>query len=1416
MGITLLGPVAVDGNGALGPRDRVVLAVLALRPGEAVGADRLAEALWGDAPPPSWNKVVPGCVMRLRRALGTEAIETTPHGYRLTVPADEVDAHRFERLVGRGRELLAGGEPDRAGHVLAEALALWQGRALAELRGWEPGRAEAARLEGLRLDAEEQRWAAELAAGRHEEVFSDVSAGVAAAPLRERRWAQLALAEYRSGRQGDALRTIHRARATLVTQLGLNPGRELAALERAILVHDPALQGVTAGPQLSAECPYLGLVPYDVGDAEVFFGRDREVAECVRRITAANLLTIAGPSGCGKSSLVRAGVAAALQRTGWVVTVITPGSHPMSSLADVEQDGVLVVDQCEEATVLCPDPFERAAFFDAVAAHAAHQPVIVAIRSDRLGDLTEHAGFARLVEVSLYLLGAMGDDDLRAAIEGPAGSAGLLLEPGLVHVLVHDVKGEPGALPLLSHALSQTWERREGRTLTVEGYRQTGGIHGAVARSAEALYEALPPEQRGLLRTLLLRLVAVTADGEPVRTRMPRRLVAIDADHEQLVERLVAARLVTADETTVELAHESLARAWPRLRGWLDDDVNGQRILRHLVGAADAWDTVGRPPSELYRGIRLTQALDWRTQATPDLGPVEHAFLDAAQQHEADERRAVRRAARARRRKRIVYPAVAAVVVAAVAITAILAIRRADQADQARARTVAEARGAGALAVDTTDPALATLLAVEGVRLDANADTRRDLHTVLRRSGALVRSETVDFEPDRVVVDPATGTVILTGWRYDPEEEKVVSVRRPDTLAEIRTHTQRPGEGGWSDVAGYRPDGTQLAVTYWRWHPTSPDIVKLLDPADLEPHAVQLGGIPPSSNAYVAYSADGRYLAASFQPDIGGGPNSVVVWDLSAPEVPIFQLDAAGQFAPGVALSADGRRLYVWETNEVGGGALTAYSVAGGEASAQTGTAGAPVGSCCPAAPGDLAVSPDGTTIALAQRDGVALYDADTLIAEQPSTLRESGPRRAWEVEFSHDGELLAADGDDGVVVVWDVTTGEERLAVTGDHPAFSRDGTTLYTTTEHGLAEWDLAGDGRFVDVINEPGGEYFTGRARPPGSSGAPDTPAPDGSAVVYQHLAGGEPSRILDTARHELLEAEPLEGSASAVAWRPPDFDTVALTGPRSPDSGVRVVDRHTGDVVAERRGTGRSPGAMAFTADGDRLLVGEITGSLVVLAGDSLEPIGAPIDLGRPIFGVYPGADGRRAAVLMGGTGGPAERQDYAVVDLNDRVVVDQESLGFNHAAGAISPAGTRLAVAGRDGEVGIRRLDFPGWVRPPVEAALEGQVTTVSYAGDGSAFVIADTSGRVQLWDATTGTPIARLRPGQPGVTASAVFHPDGHTVIIATADGAVYHWDTRVERTIETACAAAGRNMTQTEWRQAFPDRPYRETCPAS
>ena len=441
--------------------------------------------------------------------------------------------------------------------------------------------------------------------GTTSEVLAELPTRVAAAPLRERRWALLATAQYQAGRQGDALRTLHQARRVLVDELGLDPGPELVALEQAILRQDPALVAASALPEPSTTCPYLGLVPYDVDDSDGFFGRDSEVEACLTRLSTVGVLAVVGPSGSGKSSLVRAGVAAALQRNGRRVVVITPGARPMDALTALPSSGpvpALVVDQCEEAVTLCDDSAVQASFFAALVAHAERGPLVIALRADRLGELSAHPGFARLVEPGLHLLSAMSEADLRAAIEGPARQVGLLLEPGLVDLLVREVQGEPGALPLLSHALHETWQRREGRTLTVDGYRQAGGISGSVAQSAEEVYNQVPAEQRPLLRDLLLRLVTPTPEGEPVRSRVPRRTVATDAEHERLVELLVRARLVTSDDQTVELAHESLARAWPRLRSWLDDDVEGQRILRHLALTADAWDSMGRPDSELYRG----------------------------------------------------------------------------------------------------------------------------------------------------------------------------------------------------------------------------------------------------------------------------------------------------------------------------------------------------------------------------------------------------------------------------------------------------------------------------------------------------------------------------------------------------------------------------------------------------------------------------------------------------------------------------------------------------------------------------------------------------------------------------------------------------------------------------------------------
>ena len=339
-------------------------------------------------------------------------IRTSPQGYALTLPADDVDARRFERLVGRGRELLALGEPDRAAYVLGEALELWRGTPFQDLELSDLAVIEAERLEELRREAEELRVEASLRMGRHLEVLATAEAMVKEAPLRERRWQLLALAQYQAGRQTEALRTVHRVKRVLAEQLGIDPGPELAALEEAILRQDDTLLARVPVPT-TGFCPYRGLLPFDLDDHEAFFGRDDDVRACLDILRERGAVSVVGPSGSGKSSLARAGIAAALRLQGARVSVITPGNDPAATLLTLPRPSertVLVVDQCEEVFSLSPDEASRAAFLAGLVRWSEHGRLVVAMRADRLAEASAYPGFARLLERSLYLLGAMSEE----------------------------------------------------------------------------------------------------------------------------------------------------------------------------------------------------------------------------------------------------------------------------------------------------------------------------------------------------------------------------------------------------------------------------------------------------------------------------------------------------------------------------------------------------------------------------------------------------------------------------------------------------------------------------------------------------------------------------------------------------------------------------------------------------------------------------------------------------------------------------------------------------------------------------------------------------------------------------------------------------------------------------------------------
>ena len=229
-------------------------------------------------------------------------------------------------------------------------------------------------------------------------------------------------------------------------------------------------------------------------DGDLFFGREEVVASILDRLLDGGFMAVVGASGSGKSSLVRAGLVPAYRRAReGPVVVMTPGSDPAAELERSLSGGppsLLIVDQLEEVFTLCPDEASRARFIDALMdlRETGSASIVVALRADFYGRCANHPRLAAALAEHQHLLGPMRIDELRRAIEGPARAAGLRLEAGLVDAMLADVEGEPGALPLLSHALYESWARRDGRVLTLAGYRAAGGVRGAIAHTAEEVF----------------------------------------------------------------------------------------------------------------------------------------------------------------------------------------------------------------------------------------------------------------------------------------------------------------------------------------------------------------------------------------------------------------------------------------------------------------------------------------------------------------------------------------------------------------------------------------------------------------------------------------------------------------------------------------------------------------------------------------------------------------------------------------------------------------------------------------------------------------------------------------------------------------------------------------------------------------
>jgi DNA-binding SARP family transcriptional activator/WD40 repeat protein len=1407
VGIQVLGPLTVDGSGRLGPRDRVVLQALAVRQGRPVAADELADALWGETPPASAHKNLQSCIVRLRKALGPDAVETTADGYRLAVPADDLDARRFEDQVARARELLELGEADRVVFLLEQALRLWRGVPFADLEDWPPARREAGRLEELRRDAEELLLDAQLRRGRAREALPRAHHMVRAAPLRERRWELLALAQYRAGAQGEALRSIRQLRAVLAGELGIDPSPDVIALEQSILRQDPALHQGVETPTPTSTCPWQGLQAYDVAEADRFFGRDAEIEAGLTILAEQRLLALVGPSGSGKSSLMRAGIGARLRQRGTRCVTITPGRYPDRSLSALSSSGAgdaVLVDQAEELFTLCEDPVETRGFLDRLVEEAAVRPVVVALRADRMADLTSYPAFSRLVERGLYLVGGLDEAGLRLAVTGPARQAGLILEPGLVDLLVTEVRDDPGALPLLSHALLETWKRREGNTLTVDGYRASGGIHGAVAQSAEQLYAQVEPDHRDALRDLVLRLLSPGAEGEPVRTRVPRRLIGTDPEHDKLVEMLVAARLVTSDDGVLEITHESLARAWPRLQGWLEDDVDGRRILHHLSSTADAWDTLGRPDSELYRGVRLTRALDWRVSTGATLTRVERDFLDASRvQAEVEERSAAERARaqdRLIRRLRIVLAGAALLLVLALVAGGLAAVQsnRANEnaARAEQAAVSADARRVGLRAQLAEDISLSLLLGVAGARLDDSPETRVSLFAAVAEHPTLLRS-----------TRPGGGFLDLLSVSPDGRWIAASDDHNRMHLYDAATHRL---EGSYDagpaakdqavTVGSFSPDSRRLAVLPQLQLTTRP--VRVLDVETMQ-ETVELAS--PGDERVEAFdlkfSANGRYLAATLIPlplvedDLWLTPGYTAVWDLRSPAAPPARVPT-GLGLQGLALSPDGRTLYTSRP-------LTAYDVASGDRIWRR-----------PAlSSGIVEADRKGTLLALTHEGTTNALLVDPATGETVHTL--VGHRDPlFEVRLSLDGSLAGsvADGD---LIVWDTDTGRPVERWETFNPwgvGFSPDNQLVHGGGGASLLRtWDLS----MQDT-------YLQEAARVPDVAGVTDADiSPDGGRVAYRWLdeeTGRGWIRFVDTITGEATPAARLPVNESPWplgAWHPEGDRYAAWCHSGECEAGsVAVLDAATGtflrepsDVVDGNAGIW----SLTYVDGGLSLLAGDTDLHTQVLDPANLRPRGEAFDIIADCCAT-PVDDGTTALVYE--HSGDNQSAAWRVLDVGNGETLSEGDVDIGVYASVASPDGSTVAAAGSTGE--IVTLDVSTGAEQRRSTGLGTEILWLSYSDDGERLVSGTGDGGVSLWDAATLELLGTVHPphkGQP-VPSGAQFIGDTHDVVIASYDGRVYRWDTDLDRALEFACQMAGRDLTEAEWAQYLPTQPYRSVCP--
>ena len=1055
---------------------------------------------------------------------------------------------------------------------------------------------------------------------------------------------------------------------------------------------------------------------------------------------------------------------------------------------------VVIVDQFEEAFTLCAEEADRRTFVRVL--HAACSPgapgepapvlIVLGIRADFYEQCLRHPELADALQHRHMVLGPLTTAELREAVTGPAKAVGLELEPGLAELIVREVGADgprgahdAGVLPLLSHALLATWQRRKAGRLTLAGYRAAGGIQGAVAATAERAWSGLDPAARTAARLLLLRLVRVGEDTAATRRRGTRRQLAEESTDpgktEESLEALVRARLVTLDAETVEITHEALLHAWPRLRDWIDEDRGGNLLRQRLEEDGRAWEASQRDTALLYRGSRLEQAESWAKSAGDTFltrGAVD--FLAAS--------------VRLRRRTAwISRGAVAALVVLTLVAVGAAVVAWKQRDDAVFAQVVAEADR-----VQYTDPSLSAQLDLVAHRLRPDdAGTNNRLVSIVNA-------------PLATPLLGHTGAVYLTSFSPDGRTLATASYDRTVRLWDVSDPTRpKPlgaplaGHTSWVSSAVFSPDGRTLASA------GDDGVIRLWDVTDRgRPKA--LGSLTGHQGTVylVAFGPDGRTLASASED------RTVGLWDVREPgrATALGRLTGHGAAVRSVAFAPDGRTLAaggddhtirLWSTAEPG----RAREL--GKLAGHTDTVHS------------VAFSPDGRTLASGGADDtIRLWDvADPGRAARlgPPLTAHTGP--VWSVAFAPGGRTLAAASADSTASLWNVSdpaypsqVGEPLAGSSGEMYAlgFSPDGRTLATGSgDSKVRLWSVPTS----DMIGR------SGAFRPDGRVLA--TAARDGKVRLWDVRRPERPVRL---GRSFM----PGDGGDRSPAFSPDGRLLAVLTAKRSVYLWDVTDPSHpvlAGPPIPLRTRF-MGPDALAFAPDGRTLATAydDRTIQLWNVADPS-----RPVPLGTPLTGhrgyVNALAFGPDGHTLASGSADGTVRLWY-VTDPRRATGLGAPLTDHRGPVNvlAFSPDGKTLAGGGDDDTVRLWDLSDPV-AGARGAATLTGHteaVVSLTFSRDGRTLASGGNDNTVRLWNVASpaeAAPIGQSMSPNAKTGNFLSFSPAAHMLGVSSGTDTVRLWNLDVDTAIRHICSTTRGVLTREKWNEYLPRLSYDPPC---